>query len=185
MPKFRSRLSPAERRVYDRSDAATSVRLRPSERLRRAVAALPDALAAADAARVERIAQAVADEIAAALQVPGVRVQVHGTRPSDPSGELHGLYTAGPRAGAQIELWMLTAKRGQVVAFRTFLRTLLHELCHHLDYTLLRLPHSYHSDGFYKRESSLFHQIGGAAAGAPQVRKSSSAAPSRAASTQR
>jgi hypothetical protein len=45
------------------------------------------------------------------------------------------------------------------VAFRTFLRTLLHELCHHLDYRLYRLPDSFHTEGFYKRESSLFHQL--------------------------
>jgi hypothetical protein len=57
---------------------------------------------------------------------------------------------------------MLTAKRGQVVAFKTFLRTLLHEICHHLDYAYLKLDDSFHTDGFYKRESSLFYQIGGA-----------------------
>jgi hypothetical protein len=42
-----------------------------------------------------------------------------------------------------------------VVAFRTFLRTLLHEVCHHLDYTYLRLPDSFHTQGFFQRESSL------------------------------
>ncbi len=78
---------------------------------------------------------------------------------------------------------MLTAKRGQVVAFKTFLRTLLHEICHHLDYTLLDLPDSFHSRGFYKRESSLFHQIGASAVAAAQSRNSSSAAPSRTEST--
>jgi hypothetical protein len=52
---------------------------------------------------------------------------------------------------------MHTARRGQVVAFKTFLRTLLHELCHHLDYEHLNLPRSLHTDGFYKRESSLVY----------------------------
>jgi hypothetical protein len=56
---------------------------------------------------------------------------------------------------------MRTARQRRVVAFRTFLRTLLHELCHHLDYQLLRLPDSFHTEGFYKRESSLFHQLMG------------------------
>jgi uncharacterized damage-inducible protein DinB len=46
-----------------------------------------------------------------------------------------------------------------VVAFRTYLRTLLHEVGHHVDYTLLRLQDSFHTEGFYKRESSLFHQL--------------------------
>jgi hypothetical protein len=54
---------------------------------------------------------------------------------------------------------MRTAQRRQVVKFRTFLRTLLHELCHHLDYELLRLPDSFHTEGFYKRESSLLRQL--------------------------
>ncbi|MGH8757867.1 MAG: hypothetical protein ACRET9_06705, partial [Burkholderiales bacterium] len=58
-----------------------------------------------------------------------------------------------------IELWMRTARRRQIVAFRTFLRTLLHEFCHHLDYELLKLPDSFHTEGFYQRESSLFNQI--------------------------
>ena len=34
-----------------------------------------------------------------------------------------------------------------------------HELCHHLDYELLRLPDSFHTDGFYRRESSLLRQL--------------------------
>ena len=60
---------------------------------------------------------------------------------------------------AQVTVWMRTAQRRRVVAFRTFLRTLLHELCHHLDYELLGLEDSFHTQGFYKRESSLFHQL--------------------------
>ena len=46
-----------------------------------------------------------------------------------------------------------------MVAFRTFLRTLLHEMGHHLDYTLLKLGDSLHTQGFYQRESHLFHQL--------------------------
>jgi hypothetical protein len=58
-----------------------------------------------------------------------------------------------------MQLWMRTAKRHQVVAFRTFLRTLLHELCHHLDYDCLGLKDSFHTQGFYQRESSLASQV--------------------------
>jgi len=54
---------------------------------------------------------------------------------------------------------MRTAQRRQIVAFRTFLRTLLHELCHHLDYELLKLTESFHTEGFYQRESSLLNQL--------------------------
>jgi hypothetical protein len=59
----------------------------------------------------------------------------------------------------KIQLWMRTAKQRRVVAFRTYLRTLLHEVGHHVDYAHLRLRDSYHTEGFYKRESSLFHQL--------------------------
>jgi hypothetical protein len=165
MPNFRHRLTRTQQRIYDRSNATSSVPLRASLRLRGAVQTLPGALATASAVRVQAVAQVIADEIASQLRVPLVRVHVSGTRPSDTRGELHGLYTPAMRASAAtIKVWMVTAKRGQVVAFKTFLRTLLHEICHHLDYALLRLPDSFHTDGFYRRESSLFHQIGGATA---------------------
>jgi hypothetical protein len=54
---------------------------------------------------------------------------------------------------------MRTLRYKRVVAFRTFLRTLLHEVCHHLDYTLLALADSFHTQGFFNRESSLFKQL--------------------------
>jgi hypothetical protein len=167
MPNFRHRLTRTQQRVYDRSNAVSSIALRATPTLRRAVGVLVDALHAAERARVEHAAQAIADEITGALTVPRLRVVVSLKRPSNARGELHGLYTpsAGGATGpATIKVWMVTAKRGQVVAFKTFLRTLLHEICHHLDYVLLRLPDSFHTDGFYKRESSLFYQIGGATA---------------------
>jgi hypothetical protein len=34
-----------------------------------------------------------------------------------------------------------------------------HSLCHHLDYELYKLPETFHTEGFYKRESSLLHQL--------------------------
>jgi hypothetical protein len=46
-----------------------------------------------------------------------------------------------------------------VVRFRTFLRTLLHEVMHHLDVTLLGLEDSFHTPGFFRRESSLVRQL--------------------------
>jgi len=192
VPNFRHRLNRTQQRIYDRSNATASIPLQASPRLFQAVHALRDALlcgtassraaaaspaaaagSSAHAARVERVAQAIADEIASILRVPRVRIVVSGTRPSNARGELHGLYTPAARGTASIKLWMITAKLGKVVAFKTFLRTLLHEICHHLDYALLHLGDSLHTDGFYKRESSLFHQIGGdVAAERPIVQRS-------------
>ena len=93
------------------------------------------------------------------LTLPPVRVEVLAARPHARWGELHGLYTAERGRTPKIQLWMRTAKQKRVVAFRTYLRTLLHEVGHHIDYTGLRLQDSYHTEGFYKRESSLFHQL--------------------------
>ncbi|MBI3783088.1 MAG: hypothetical protein HY270_06785 [Deltaproteobacteria bacterium] len=175
MPSFRQRLSPARQRVYDRSNATTSIPLKASPELRIAVGKLPEALATADPHRVQDASQYIADEICRLLRVPRVGIQVQGTRPSNARGELHGLYTPLNNGSATIKVWMITAKLGKVVAFKTYLRTLLHEICHHLDYALLRLSDSLHTDGFYKRENSLFYQIGGATVGSKATAKPSDA----------
>jgi len=54
---------------------------------------------------------------------------------------------------------MKTAAKGQVVAFKSFIRTVLHELCHHIDFTCLDLDDSLHTEGFFKREAFLYRQI--------------------------
>jgi len=167
VPNFRHRLTRAQQRIYDRSDATPAIALQATASLKHAVGSLPAVLQSGDARHVEQLAQRITDDVMAALHVRRVRVQVSGTRPANARGELHGLYTpAHGGTSATIKLWMMTAKRQQVVAFKTFLRTLLHEICHHLDYTLLGLPDSFHTDGFYQRESSLFYRIGGPAAAA-------------------
>jgi hypothetical protein len=56
-------------------------------------------------------------------------------------------------------VWMRTAAKQQVVAFKSFLRTVVHELAHHLDYELFALEETYHTEGFYKRESSLANAL--------------------------
>ena len=65
---------------------------------------------------------------------------------------------------------MRTHANEQVVAFRTFLRTLLHEVLHHLDYVHFHLPESFHTEGFFKRESSLVRQLLGPGAASSRAR---------------
>src|SRR5262245_52258576 len=158
MPSFRHHLTRAQQREYDRSDAVSAIPVQVSPRLARAALLLEWALANADRPRVARVAQVICDELCAALRVHALRVEVKEVRPSDRRGELHGLYQSAGRVQV-IRVWMLTAKRGQVVAYRTFLRTLVHEMCHHLDYELLRLRDSFHTTGFFRRESSLANQL--------------------------
>jgi hypothetical protein len=160
MRNWRARLTPFQQRIYDRSTAISSIQLIPTPQLLEATKALEGALATEDHPQVEALTQTIVNHICWRLSVRTVRVQVQGVRPSNRRGELHGLYTQyGGSLGDSIQVWMRTAKRGQVVAFRTFLRTLLHEVCHHLDYTYLQLRESYHTEGFFQRESSLFRAI--------------------------
>jgi len=62
---------------------------------------------------------------------------------------------------------MRTAQKEQIVKFRTFLRTLVHELAHHLDYELYKLPETFHTEGFYARESALMRELLGEPPRAP------------------
>lgn len=159
MRNWRARLTPFQQRIYDRSTSITSIQLLPTPQLLQATATLESALLADDRSRVEAVAQTIVNHICWRLGVRTVQVRVQGIRPSNRRGELHGLYTQYGGNRDAIQVWMRTAKKGRTVAFRTFLRTLLHEVCHHLDYTYLHLRESYHTEGFFQRESSLFRAI--------------------------
>jgi hypothetical protein len=156
---YYARLSRAQQAVYRKSDEVVEVRLPQPGALQPAVTALTTALATEDRAHVQRATERLIRGLTDALGVPPVQVEVLAARPHARWGELHGLYTVERGRTPKVQLWMRTAKQRRVVAFRTYLRTLLHEVGHHLDYALLRLPDSYHTEGFYKRESSLFHQL--------------------------
>jgi hypothetical protein len=56
-----------------------------------------------------------------------------------------------------IRVWMRTAVRKQVTSFGTFLSTLCHEFCHHLDYQRFHYGDSWHTRGFYERTAALYH----------------------------
>lgn len=149
-------LSPARQRIYRKSDAIVTLGLPPGLALGRIVGALGEGLRLDRRDDVHAACQRLIDALVAGYHVPNIRVRVLATRPADGSGELHGLYEPedeGTRA--RISVWMRTAQKKNVVAFKTFLRTLIHELCHHLDYELFALEETFHTEGFYKRESTL------------------------------
>ncbi len=157
---YYNRLTRSEQRIYRKSDDVTSIPLTRPFSLQPLVGMLVGALKRDDRQITKNVCQELVSGLTAGLKVPPVQVEVLATRPSRGWGELHGLYNPRrARRVARITVWMRTAQRQQVVAFRSFLRTLLHEICHHLDYELLRLGDSFHTEGFYKRESSLFHQL--------------------------
>ena len=158
---FFKRLDRRRQAIYLKSDTLTAAPLPQPEAVRPFVTALADALRGEDREETERAARKLVAGLAVALRLPPVRVQVLASRPHAGWGELHGLYEweRGRGEAPLITLWMRTAKQRRVVAFRTFLRTLLHEVGHHLDYAGLGLGDSFHTHGFYARESHLFHQL--------------------------
>jgi hypothetical protein len=157
---YYARLSPARQRIYRQSDAiatlALPVRLATGTR----VAAIRTHLERDVRTGVQKTCQDLIDALVAGYRVPPIRMRVLAKRPTESGGELHGLYEPGDGPTiARITVWMRTAQRKDVVAFRTFLRTLVHELCHHLDYEMFALPETFHTEGFYKRESSLANAL--------------------------
>src|SRR5215813_14907865 len=130
---YYARLSRAQQAIYRRSDAITEIRLPQAERFAAAVDAVESALLAEDRAATQAASERVIGGLMEVLGAPPVRVEVLAARPHARWGELHGLYTAERGKRPKIQLWMRTAK--------------------HLDANRLGLDESYHTEGFYKRES--------------------------------
>ena len=160
MPRFSyyGRLNKKQQAIYRQSDAIEAVSVPQVQSLLTDLRNLSVALQAGDRSHTQRISAAIVRALTDQLSTGPATIKVLSKRPSDDGGELHGLYD--PET-AIITVWMRTAQRKQVVAFKTFLRTLLHELCHHLDYSHFKLEDSFHTEGFYKRESSLYKQLMG------------------------
>ncbi len=160
---YYNRLTRHQKSIYRASDEIQSVRLRDPDAVSRVGTRLAAALAKEDRKEIARLSNELVGTICAGPGLPAPRVRVLNKRPSNAREELHGQYERPVEKTdaktPQITVWMRTAQRKQVVAFRTFLRTLLHEFCHHLDYELFGLEDSFHTEGFFKRESSLFKQI--------------------------
>ncbi len=161
---FYRRLPRAEQAVYRKSDQLGRIVLpdpaslaAPIRILRTALTDMPGT--AAQRLLVNRAVEDILARLCRSLDVPPVAVRVLSRRPSGAGGELHALYTLPAGGRPYIDIWLQTARRGEIVAFRTFFRTLMHEFCHHLDYHLLGLENSYHTRGFFQRESSLVSQL--------------------------
>ena len=152
-------LSKRNQAIYRHSDRVKEVKLPDPGCFEHLVLRLRQALEQELQSSVRVAANQLCRDICEALETEPVGVKVLARRPSSAQEELHGLYELHEDRRAQITVWMRTAKQKKVVAFKTFLRTLLHELCHHLDYHMLDLSDSYHTEGFFSRESSLAKQL--------------------------
>ena len=164
MPRFPyyARLRPKRQAIYRRSDAITEVPLAEASQASRNAAhldAIEAGLAADDRPQVQRGTTALLRCLCDELEVPRVVLRVLARRPSDATAELHGLYEREEGKRPIIRVWMRTAAQERPVAYRTFVRVAMHELCHHLDYDKYALDDSMHTHGFFARESSLVRQL--------------------------
>jgi hypothetical protein len=152
-------LSSREKATYRRSDRVTEVRLADPARLRSLVGEVRAALGTEKTRPVQVAMARLCAALTADLGAAPVRIKVLARRPTTGGEELHGIYEREEGEQPLITVWMRTAAKRRVVTFRTFLRTFLHELCHHLDYELMGLSDTFHTEGFFKRESSLMRAL--------------------------
>ncbi len=156
---YYKKLRPAERRIVRRSDKITSVDVPDPAAAAPWLALLAAGLDEDSVRATQKASHRLVRVLTQQLAAPPVTVRVLARRPHDEYAELHGLYEAEEGQRAVIRAWMRTAVHQRPVAFRSFVRTLLHELCHHLDFTVYGLDESFHTEGFFKREASLARQL--------------------------
>jgi len=152
-------LSAAKKRIYRKSDAIESIPLNSLGRIHPVTVELKRSLEGNKCSEVAKHASEICRLVCGGLGVETLIVKIRSKRPSSRAEELQGLYERTEGEASVLTVWMKTATKGQVVAFKSFIRTILHELCHHLDYTYFNLGDSLHTEGFFKREASLYRQI--------------------------
>ena len=149
--------------VYRRSQRATGLPVRPTAVARGL--ALRVLSAGDEPLERRRIGQMLLDELSASAAIGPVelvvpdRPQVHQHDGQRLQSRTYGYYRCwfedGEVSRARIRIYHRTAVRGQVVAAKVFLNTLLHEWVHHFDFSALRLARSPHTAGFYSRLRAL------------------------------
>jgi hypothetical protein len=157
--EYYRRLKRSEQATYRKSDAVVAMPLKDPAGLIALVGPIAAGLAGDDRRATQLAVRAFCAAICADQGAAPLVVRVLAKRPSSNTSELHGLYERDEDGSAVIRVWMRTAAQSRVVAFRTFVRTLLHELCHHFDFECLGLVDTFHTEGFFRRESSLARQL--------------------------
>jgi hypothetical protein len=148
-----------ERHEYEHSDQLLDLPLPDAALVQARTKELIDALAGEVAGPVRIAAGSLAEDLARHYRVAVPTVRVLGVRPHRVrdgvcSYQLYGDYMPSTH---RIRVWMRTAIRRRVSSPKSFVATLLHEFCHHLDCTALAHPNTFHTRGFYTRIDQLYH----------------------------
>ncbi|MFH1430574.1 MAG: hypothetical protein ABIG71_03580 [Candidatus Uhrbacteria bacterium] len=143
-------------RNYERSNKILQVDFRVSREARSIAKRLLEE--SAETGHRQLLAQELCDVLCDCAQIDivrGVKIsdanQYHKKRGGRTTFKQYGYYKPDTR---YLYINNRTAVRGQLLAAKTFLDTLLHEWMHHYDYAKLQLD-SIHSRGFYARLKSL------------------------------
>jgi hypothetical protein len=146
------------RELFGNSDRMKDLTLPDDGRLQRIAASLEGAM---KREAVEDVRRSCAEFLTVAsdfYRVPMCSIRVLAARPlrvrERSTIELFGDYQPGTKL---IRVWMKTAVRRDVTSFGTFLSTLCHEFCHHLDFERFGFRNSWHTRGFYERTAALYH----------------------------
>ena len=144
------------------SDDLCDLEIPPDGRLQATASALDLAMKSGQSAPVREIC---AEFLRVAAEFYGVsqpQVRVLAARPvrvyEGGASELFGDYDLRKQ---EIRVWMRTAMLKRVTSLGTFLSTLCHEFCHHLDVQRLGFGDTPHTRGFYARTAVLYHQARG------------------------
>ena len=140
------------------SDQIKTLDLPQDGRLLRSAKSIESVMKVARSTDVRRACAEFLDAASEFYRVPACGIRVLASRPlrvrENWSTELFGDYTPETML---IRVWMKTAVRKEVTSFGTFLSTLCHEFCHHLDFQRFGFADSWHTRGFYERAAALYH----------------------------
>ncbi len=154
--------SGARRVEYERSDLMKKLIVPKDDRLRELALAIESAMNCGDCAPVRSACTAFLAEAARFYEVSQPKIRVLAARPlrvyETGKTELFGDYDLVSKV---IRVWMRTAVQHRVTSFGTFLSTLCHEFCHHLDVQRFDLATTPHTRGFYERTALLYHNCRG------------------------
>ncbi|OGY43832.1 MAG: hypothetical protein A3B89_00300 [Candidatus Buchananbacteria bacterium RIFCSPHIGHO2_02_FULL_40_13] len=143
---------------YFRSNRLIKVKIKPSPE---AVSLANQILTSGSHHIRQKLGEKLLDELCDAAKIDIVKLEIADTkqRHKKIAGRIatkrYGSYRP---ASKKIEIQNLTAVRGQILAPKTFLDTLLHEWLHHYDTYKLKLR-SIHSRGFYERLNDLKRKL--------------------------
>jgi len=150
------------RQFFIESDRLRSIDLPADGRLLRISQAIESAMESGSMGGVRRHSAEFVATASDFYPVPKCAVQVLAARPLRTlrgwKTELFGDYHP---ATMLIRIWMKTAVRKEITSFGTFLSTLCHEFCHHLDFQRFQYRDSWHTRGFYERAAILYHHARG------------------------